>query len=94
MPKIPLLLLILDPPSPTLRLGLSQRALVSTQIESHHFYPPTGRVERQRGEGQIHGRTAYDDPITPVVALPARSSRPSRREGEDRCVDTNAVEQK
>ncbi len=69
---------------------LSLWALVSTQIESHQFYPPSGRVERQRGEGQLHGRASDVGPITPVVALPARSSRPSRREGEDRCIDTNA----
>ena len=47
---------------------------------------PTGRVGRGSGRGGPQDSTE----TATAIALPARSSRPSRREGEERCVDTNA----
>ena len=63
---------------------------ISKEATNSNLYPPTGRVGRGSGRGGatgFHGNSVVDRPF----ALPARSSRPSRRESEERCVETNAL---
>ena len=66
-------------------------ALVSTHLKkatNSNLHPPTGRVGRGSGRGGASGFNG-NSVVDRLFALPARSSRPSRREGEERCVDTN-----
>ena len=62
---------------------------ISKEATNSNLHPPTGRVGRGSGRGGaagFQGNGVVDRPF----ALPARSSRPSRREGEVSCVEPNA----
>jgi hypothetical protein len=60
------------------------------------LYSPSGRVEPRRGEGFFGARfdcgfASGSRTFCVLKALPARSSRPSRREGDEGCVPRNLL---